>query len=484
MQVHFIEPSVSPKGILVLGVDKDHKLTKTAKELDAKHGHFLTHFLDQREKKDKLDEPLCLTAPVELKNVTHVILVGEVEDVIELGGKVAARANPLKKDTVTVLVESVMAADKAAEFAYGYKLRSWSFDKYITKEDRKNHQPKKLDVAAADVKSAEKTFTRLNAIYESVVMARELSSEPANVLYPESYANRIKAFEKEGLEVEIYNAAQLEKMGFNTLLGVAQGSVHEARFVVLQWHGGKKGEAPLAIVGKGVTFDSGGISIKPANKMEDMKHDMGGSAVVAGVLHAVAKNKVKANVIGVMGLVENMPSGSAQRPGDIVKSLSGQTVEVINTDAEGRLVLADALWYTQERFKPKYMVDLATLTGAIVVALGYRYAGLFSNHEGLAQSLQAASATTKEKIWPLPMDAEFAKAIRADQADVKNSDYGVGAGSITAAQFLEYFVNKTPWAHLDIAGTVWSTKASNLFDKGATGFGVRLLYQWIEDQVH
>ncbi len=482
MKIKFVQTSLPTEGVVVVGVDKDKKLLPDAAHIDAQIGGFIGHYIASRQPKDTFDNPVILNAPKGLGDVSHIVLTGKEDDPVMLGGKIAAKVNGLKKETVTVLLREFLDDKAAADFSYGYKLRSWTFDKYLTKDDRKASVPQSLYIACDDSKEAQKLFEPLDALFEGVVLAREFASEPANVLYPESYANRVKEFEKYGLIIDIYDAKQLKEMGFNALVGVGQGSVNESRLIVLQWKGGKKDDAPLAIVGKGVTFDSGGISIKPSSKMEEMKWDMGGSAVVAGLMYALARNKVKANVVGVMGLVENMPSGSAQRPGDIVTSLSGQTVEVINTDAEGRLVLADALWYTQDRFKPKYMVDLATLTGAIIVALGHRYAGLFGNNEELIQQIKDASAKTKEKIWHLPMDAEWAKALKADQADLKNADYGVGAGSIMAAQFLECFVDKTPWAHIDIAGTTWSNKASHVFDKGATGFGVRLLYQWIEDQ--
>ena len=505
MRVKFLEHdasfgSVTGQHVLVVAMTKDRMLMPSAAAIDKHFGYVLSQYLRISEKKSDADAPaapVVLTAPRAegaFSDVTHLVLVKETDDLVTLGGQVAVRANALKKDHVLVMLDDLFTKNGhdeasfenqhgAAAFAYGYKLRSWAFDKYLTKESRKVKLPVMLSLSlSGGLKEAEDSFAKLDHVYEGVALTRTLQSEPSNILHPESFADQVKALEGEGLSVDVMTRAELEKLGFGAMLGVAQGSMYEARLVVMRWNGGAKDDAPYAFVGKGVTFDSGGLSIKPANRMEDMKHDMSGAAVVTGLLRAVAKTKMKANVVGILGLVENMPSGTAQRPGDIVTSYSGQTVEIINTDAEGRLVLADALWYTQERFKPKAMIDLATLTGAIVVALGTRYAGLFSNTSDLVNSLESASAKTDEKLWHLPLDKEFEKALKADQADFKNSDYGVGAGSTMAAQFLERFVNDAPWAHIDIAGSAWRMKSSNLAEKGATGFGVRVLYQWLEDQ--
>ena len=292
-------------------------------------------------------------------------------------------------------------------------------------------------------------------------------------------AKYAKELSKIGVKVDVLGEKEMTKLGFGALLGVGQGSVRESQLVVMKWMGGKKDEKPIAVVGKGVTFDTGGINIKPSNGMEDMKYDMAGSGVVLGLMQSLAMRKAKVNVIGVMALAENMPSGSAQRPSDVVTSLSGQTIEVLNTDAEGRLVLADALWYTQDKFKPQYIIDLATLTGAITVALGYEYAGLFSNDDKLCDMLTAAGTAVGEPLWRLPMGKAYDKDINSDVADVKNVGSGRGAGSITAAHFLERFVNKTPWAHLDIAGMAWDKAAKPLTGKGATGYGVRLLNEFL-----
>ena len=324
-------------------------------------------------------------------------------------------------------------------------------------------------------------------VADGVFFTRDLVSEPANVLYPVTLAKQAQTLSKLGIKVEVLNEAQMAKLGMGALLGVGQGSIRESRMVVMQWNGadkpakGKKAEAPIAFVGKGVTFDTGGISIKPSGGMEDMKWDMGGSGVVIGLMKALAGRKAKVNAVGVVGLVENMPGGNAQRPGDIVTSMSGQTIEVLNTDAEGRLVLADALWYTKERFKPKFMVNLATLTGAIIVCLGGEMAGLFSNNDRLSERLTEAGKKVDENLWRMPLGDAYDKMINSDAADMKNIGAGRGAGSTTAAQFLQRFVDKTPWAHLDIAGVTWSKAEKPTVPKGGTGFGVRLLDRLVAD---
>jgi len=318
------------------------------------------------------------------------------------------------------------------------------------------------------------------AVVRGVFVARDLASEPANVLTPIEMANRIEKLRELGLGVEVVKPAQMAELGFGALLGVAQGSANEARMVIMRWNGGETGEKPLAFIGKGVTFDTGGISIKPAAGMEDMKWDMAGAAAVTGLLAALAGRRAAVNAVGLVGLVENMPSGTAQRPGDVVHSYSGQTIEVLNTDAEGRLVLADVLWYCQQKFDPRFMVDLATLTGAIIVALGHEHAGVFSNDNELTGKLLAAGLATGEKLWRLPMGREYDKLLKSDIADMKNIT-GRPGGSITAAQFLARFVNEKPWAHLDIAGTAWATKDQPVWPKGATGFGVRLLNRLVAD---
>jgi leucyl aminopeptidase len=364
-------------------------------------------------------------------------------------------------------------AGLVARLASGMKLRHYAFDMY---KSRKANASPLADIAITCAKPADvkKAFAAWEAVAEGNHLARDLVNEPANVLTPPEFAARAKKLSKLGVKIETLSPAQMKKLGMDALLGVAQGSPHEAHLVIMRWDGGKRGQKPIAFVGKGVTFDTGGVSIKPAAGMEDMKGDMAGAACVVGLMHALAKRKAKANVIGAIGLVENAVDGKAQRPGDVVKSMSGQTIAVLNTDAEGRLVLADVLWYVQSRFKPQFMVNLATLTGAILVALGKEHAGLFSNNDELATRLAAAGLETGEKVWRLPLAPEYDKLIDHDVADVKNTG-GRLAGSITAAQFLQRFVNNVPWAHLDIAGTGMDSVKSPINQSWASGWGVRLL---------
>ena len=375
-------------------------------------------------------------------------------------------------------------AELAARAALGLRLASYRFDKYRTKEPAEMKPSiRKAEVATTDPDGALAAFPPLAALADAVSFTRDLVSEPANVLYPAEFARRVKELERLGLEIEILGEAEMAALGMGSLLGVGQGSMRESQLVVIRWNGAADKDAqPVAFVGKGVCFDTGGISIKPAEGMEDMKWDMGGAGAVAGLMYALAARKAKVNAVGILGLVENMPDGNAQRPGDVVTSMSGQTIEVINTDAEGRLVLADAVWYCQDRFKPKFIVDLATLTGAIIISLGNDYAGLFSNNDELAGDLLAASGAEGEPLWRMPLPPAYEKQIESAIADMKNTG-GRPAGSITAALFIQRFVNGTPWAHLDIASTAWK-KGSTVptTPDGATGFGVRLLNRMVQDK--
>ncbi len=414
----------------------------------------------------------------------NLVLVGigaekKIDDLVlqKLGAKILSFVNGLKIKDATIFFE----AKSLPNLAFGALLQSYRFNKYF--EDKKKDKGLKienLNFAAADVSKAKSEFLALEIVAQNVFFVRDLVSEPSNILNPESYAEICKTLKKEGLEVQVLGEAEMTKLGMGALLGVGQGSERESKLVVLKWNGGKKNEQPLAFVGKGVTFDTGGISIKPSQNMEDMKTDMAGSAVVVGLLRLLAQRKAKTNVVGVVGLVENMPSGNAQRPGDVVKSMSGQTIEVINTDAEGRLVLSDALHYTNTKFKPKFIVDLATLTGAIIVCLADIHAGLFSNDDDLSQDLIACGKKTGETLWRLPVSEEYDEMINSDIADMKNVGSGRGAGSTTAAQFLKRFVGDTKWAHLDIAGVAWKGKGDALAVKGATGYGVRLLNELVK----
>ncbi|GBQ62692.1 leucyl aminopeptidase [Komagataeibacter swingsii] len=394
--------------------------------------------------------------------------------VAEQAGVAAARALS-DAGTAGVVVADTVAPDLAAHVALGVVLGSYRFDLYRTQPRKGDAGPlANVTVACADPAHAATAWQPLAAVARGVCLCRDLVSEPANMLRPPEFEQRILALRDLGIEVEVLDRDAMHRLGFGALLGVAQGSDAPPRTVIMRWNGGAQGEAPVAFVGKGVTFDSGGISIKPAAGMDEMKTDMAGAAAVVGTMAALAGRKAKVNAIGVVGLVENMLSGNAQRPGDVVRTAAGQTVEVLNTDAEGRLVLADVLWYTQDRFKPRFMVNLATLTGAIVVSLGIERAGLFSNSDELAGHLSATGEKTGEKLWRMPMDAAYLELLRSDVADLKNIG-GRPGGSITAAKFLECFVNDVPWAHLDIAGTAFTSKPTSHAPKGATGFGVRLL---------
>jgi leucyl aminopeptidase len=369
-----------------------------------------------------------------------------------------------------------------ADLALGVRLRSYLFDNYKTKRKEGEDRPPtaKVAIAVDDVTAVRKSFRSRDAVAEGVVLARDLVNEPANVLYPEEFARRANGLKKLDVNVEVLDVKAMKKLGMNALLGVGQGSERESRMVIMRWNGGKRREAPVAFVGKGVCFDTGGISIKPAGGMEDMKGDMAGAACVVGLMHTLAERKAKVNAVGAIGLVENMPDGKAQRPGDIVTSMSGQTIEIINTDAEGRLVLADVLHYVSTRFAPKFMIDLATLTGAIMVALGQEYAGMFTNDDKLAQRLIEAGNATGERVWRMPLGPEYDKMIDSKFADMKNTG-GRHGGAITAAQLLQRFVGKTPWAHLDIAGTALGSPQTEINKSWSSGWGVRLLDRLVAD---
>ena len=419
----------------------------------------------------------------------HVLVLGSgnAQDDVPLngwtdrGGSLFAKIAVTRAETVAVVLDEAGATPAAvAELAAGLRLRHYRFDKY--KSVRADDGPANLAITlhVADPAAADLAIADRGATVDGTLLARDLLNEPANVLGPVEFAARAAELAALGVEIEILEPAALEALGMGSLLCVAQGSDRPARLVVMQWRGDKADVEPLAFVGKGVVFDTGGISIKPAANMEDMKGDMGGAAAVTGLMCALATRKAPVNVVGVIGLVENMPSGGAVRPGDIVKAMSGTTIEVINTDAEGRLVLADALWYTQDRFKPKFMINLATLTGAIIVALGHEHAGLFSNNDELATKLLAAGLSANEKLWRMPLSPAYDKLIESKFADIRNS-VGRPAGSITAAQFLQRFVNDVPWAHLDIAGTAFGTKPSEVNTSWAPGFGVALLDRLVRD---
>jgi leucyl aminopeptidase len=491
MKISFAERSIPTTGAAVVGVLSGRKLTPGAQALDRKTKGAIMRAVKASRFKGDRGQSLTLMAPAATRlQQIHLVGLGKAKEMNvlhaqALGGRVYAAlsgACPVAAIVVDALEGCpIGSSDMAAEIAFGARLRSYRFDKYRTRE-KKDRKPvlKNIKILCNNVARARRLSAERGKVADGVFMTRDLVSEPSNVIYPETLAAAAKTLEKLGVKVEILGRAQMKKLGMGALLGVAQGSVHEPKLVVMRWNGaaqvkGGAGASPIAFVGKGVTFDSGGISIKPSGGMEDMKWDMAGAAVVIGLMKALAGRKAKADVVGVVGLVENMPSGGAQRPGDIVTSMSGQTIEVFNTDAEGRLVLADALWYCKERFKPRVIVDLATLTGAIIVCLGAEKAGLFANNDELAKRLFDAGGKVGEKLWRLPLDKVYDKMIDGEAADVKNISGGRGAGSITAAQFLQRFVGKTSWAHLDIAGVTWSKKSSAVTPKGGTAFGVRLL---------
>jgi len=380
----------------------------------------------------------------------------------------------INSDTITSKIDNFMGY-----FLHGLKLKSYKFNIYKSKI---NKGIISLNVIEKKNKTNKKYLQKFNALEEGSFLARDLVSEPGNILHPDEYVKRINSLKKLGLKIIVYDKRKLKKLGMNALLGVGQGSTRGSYLVTIEWNGLNKKNKPLAFVGKGVCFDTGGISLKPAKFMEDMTYDMAGSAVVVGLMKTLALRKAKVNAVGVVGLVENMPDGNAQRPGDIVKSYSGKTIEILNTDAEGRLVLADALSYTEKKFKPKFIIDLATLTGAIIVSLGSEYAGLFSNDDKISNQLSKAGEKVGEKVWRMPLNDNYDKLIDSKKADMQNINYVGGAGSTTAAQFLQRFIlNKTPWAHLDIAGMAFSKYGGALNSGGATGYGVRLLNQLIED---
>lgn len=401
---------------------------------------------------------------------------------MNLGGKLCGQLGSADKVHIfSDMKDMGLEPDHIAMVAAGLLLKAYTFDQYKTvtkkKDADKSVKVKFVDSSATAIK---KQFALQQAVVDGVTLARDMVNEPANSLGPVEFAAQAKALEAVGIKTEILTEKQMAKLGMNALLGVAQGSVRPPRLAIMQWNGGKKSDQPIAFVGKGVVFDTGGISIKPSGGMEDMKGDMGGAAAVIGLMKTLALRKAKANVVGILGLVENMPDGNAQRPGDIVTSMSGQTIEIINTDAEGRLVLCDALHYCNERFKPQFMINLATLTGAIIVALGNQHAGIFSNDDALSAQLTDAGLKVQERVWRMPIDKEYDKLIDSKFADMKNS-CGRAAGSITAAQFLHRFVGETPWVHIDVAGTAMSSPKTDINSSWGSGFGVRLLNQLVAD---
>ena len=422
----------------------------------------------------------------ELNSKKKLILVSiksnvKSSDIENLGAEFYGRINYGKNTQYSIISDSVVNNHKIflGHFLHGVKLKSYEFNKYKTKKESRIIT---LNIVGKKNKPSLQNQLNFQALEQGTFFARDLVSEPGNILHPDEYARRLKSLKKDGLKINIYDEKKLKKLGMHALLGVGQGSIRGSYLVTMEWNGAKNNSKPLAFVGKGVCFDTGGYSLKPAKFMEDMTYDMAGSATVVGLMKNLALRKAKVNAVGVVGLVENMVSGNAQRPGDIVRSYSGKTIEILNTDAEGRLVLADALTFTEKKFKPKFIIDLATLTGAIIVCLGSEYAGLFSNDDKLSKQIYNAGEIVEEKVWRMPLHKNYDKLMNSKNADVQNINYVGGAGSTTAAQFLQRFIlNKTPWAHLDIAGMAFSKYGGALNSGGATGFGVRLLNQLIQE---
>jgi leucyl aminopeptidase len=500
MKISFVKPALPRRGAYVVGVYAERKLSPSAKALDKATGGVVARALAASRFKGKKNQTLQVLAPARSGlDVILLIGLGEAKKIDamtmqEAGGTAYAALAKDGATSVAVAIDApegskIPTAELAAELAFGIKLRSYRFDKYRTKEKPEDKPAlKAATVLVAEPDKARARYVVLERIADGVFFTRDLVSEPPNVLYPETLAKEAQTLSKFGVKVEVLGVPEMKKLGMNALLGVGQGSAKESKLVVMEWKGAgatkaKKGKesGPVALIGKGVTFDTGGISLKPGAGMEEMKWDMGGAGAVIGAMKAIAGRKSEAHVVGLVGLVENMPDGNAQRPGDIVKSMSGQTIEIQNTDAEGRLVLSDVLWYGKTRFKPRLMIDLATLTGAIVVALGHEYAGLYANDEELAARLIEAGGKVGERVWRMPLDPAYDKLMDSDVADMKNISGSRDAGSITAAQFLQRFVDKTPWAHLDIAGMAWTNKEKPTIPKGGTGFGVRLLDRLVAD---
>ncbi len=464
---------------LVLFVDEKFSIDGLKKNFSNDEFSYISDLLKSSDlKKDLLFFEINSKKTIFLVSVKKDLKISAIEG---LGAKFHSYIDHNKSNDY--LINSDTANGKIENFVgyflHGLKLKSYEFNIYKSK---KNKRSVSINVYGNKNKISIQNQLRFKALEEGIFFARDLVSEPGNILHPDEYAKRINSLKKIGLKINIYDEKKLKKLGMNALLGVGQGSIRGSYLVTMEWNGLKNSSKPLAFVGKGVCFDTGGISLKPAKFMEDMTYDMAGSATVVGLMKNLAIRKAKINAVGVVGLVENMPGGNAQRPGDIVKSYSGKTIEILNTDAEGRLVLADALTFTEKKFKPKFMVDLATLTGAIIVSLGSEYAGLFSNDNKLSEQLLNAGEKVEEKLWRMPLHKNFDKLIDSKNADMQNINYVGGAGSTTAAQFLQRFIlNKTAWAHLDIAGMAFSKYGGALNSGGATGFGVRLLNQLIEE---
>ncbi len=468
-----------PSSNLVLFCDEKFSINKLKKNLSSSEYSYISDLLKNSDlKKNIFVFELNAKKKIVLISIKNNLKTAEIE---KLGGELHGRINYGKNSKYFIDSDTAISKKEnfISHFLHGLKLKSYEFDKYKSKKTKRLIS---IFVLGKKNKPSLQTQIKFKALEEGTFYARDLVSEPGNVLHPDEYAKRLNSLRKDGLKINVYDEKKLKKMGMYALLGVGQGSIRGSYLVTMEWNGAKNKSRPLAFVGKGVCFDTGGYSLKPARFMEDMTYDMAGSATVVGLMKNFALRKAKINAVGVVGLVENMVSGNAQRPGDIVKSYSGKTIEILNTDAEGRLVLADALTFTEKKFKPKFIVDLATLTGAIIVCLGSEYAGLFSNDDKLSEQIFHAGNEVEEKVWRMPLHKNYDKLMNSKNADVQNINYVGGAGSTTAAQFLQRFIlNKTPWAHLDIAGMAFSKYGGALNSAGATGFGVRLLNQLVEE---
>lgn len=489
MKISFSDNLDGKSDSIVFLVTEDLNYSGKLAEFDKKTSGAIKKSIEVRDFKGKKNEILTIVAPSNI-DYNQIILIGlgkadEINDVTaqNAGGTICGVLNSTKSKQADIVTDN-QESTVAANFAFGANLRAYRFSKYKTNEKpEKLPTLKNINIVTSETQ-ATTLYASLEKVAEGVFLSRDVVTEPPNKLYPESYA-KIIDYELSGLgvNVKILKEKELENLGMGSLLGVGQGSARESHVVVMEYNGSfDKQEQPIAFIGKGVTFDTGGISLKPSGGMEDMKYDMGGSGVVVGLMKALAGRKAKVNAVGIVGLVENMPGDNAQRPSDVVTSMSGQTIEVLNTDAEGRLVLADILTYIQKEHNPKIMIDLATLTGAIVVALGSEHAGLFSNNDDLSAKLLQSGLDTDEKLWRFPLMKAYDKLLDSPIADMQNISAGRGAGSITAAQFLQRFVeNDTPWAHLDIAGVTWDKEGKAISPKGATAFGVRLLNKLVAD---
>ena len=489
------------QGVVILLSEEGALLSPAGKAMDKASSGIITRASKLRKFNGKKKSSLDILVPGKL-GLSRLLLVGTGTlkdygdtDWLELGGRIRAMLSSKDNPNATLVLEGTkkpgISGEQASQVALGAILRGYRFNKYKTKAAKKDEDSgnddtdlSRLTVQCAGLTAAKRAFAACKAIGEGVCLARDLVNEPANILGPKEFAAHARKLEKLGVKVQLLDEKALKRLGMDALLSVGQGSAKPTMAAIMNWQGaGEKGGKPVAIVGKGVTFDTGGISIKPSAGMGDMKGDMAGAACVVGLMHALAARKAKANVVGLIGLVENMPGGTAYRPGDVIGSMSGQSIEVLNTDAEGRLVLADMLWYAQEKFQPRWIVNLATLTGAILVALGKEHAGLFSNDDTLSENLTAMGKAVGEKVWRLPLGPKYDEMIKSDMADMKNIGGRYG-GSITAAQFLQRFIKEgTPWAHLDIAGTGMDAPKSDINRSWGSGFGVRLLNRLIAETI-